>query len=154
MLRLRALNSYIPHHVFLENSWLCSQSSLLSLYLLVWTYRACLFGLSCEEVELFSGKWNGRWSKRQKMCGFSTIWPKMCGFGFFLLFSLFPSSINPRFLFFTAAPSHLGCVRLHHPRNVRCCNLGAAFRALCKDFSPILPRNTLLEIGCICNFPV
>ena len=50
MLRLRALNSYIPHHVFLENSWLCSQSSLLSLCLLLWTYRACLFGLSCEEV--------------------------------------------------------------------------------------------------------
>ena len=44
----------------------------------------CLFGLSCEEVEIFSGMWKWKVAKRAKMCGFSTFWRKLCGFGFFL----------------------------------------------------------------------
>ena len=44
----------------------------------------CLFGLSCEEAEVFSGMWKWKVAKRGKLYGFSTFWRKLYGFGFFL----------------------------------------------------------------------
>jgi len=47
----------------------------------------CLFGLSCEEAEVFSGMWNGKWQKEQNCAGsFHCFGEKCAGLLFFSVF--------------------------------------------------------------------